>query len=133
VILSPGAKGFLPFMMTSPALKSTDIIHHFIGSTFHPDGLAIDDGIGKGFSGTLDDSAKGRPGNTHLAAGRFMGHVFQISKPNRFQFINSKTDLFQIKYWNTPWFKVVDFGIESNQSILFWSYHHTSIISKCSL
>ena len=120
-------------MMTRLALKSANILHYFIGATLHPNSLAIDDGVGNDTSGTLNDSSKGCPGDTHLAPGQFMGHVFQISQPNRLTLVNSKADFFQIKYGYTPWFEVVYFGVESNQSILFWSYHHASVISICSI
>jgi hypothetical protein len=99
-------------MHTGLALKSPEFFHQLVIAPFYANRFAVDNRIGNGFSGLLDNSPEGGSRNTHLTARFFVTQTFQVRQPDRLSLINSKADLLQIKHRDSPWFEVVDFWIE---------------------
>lgn len=62
-------------------------------AALYPEGLAVNYGVGYLLMGSVDQTVKGRLGNTHLVCGLFLRKSEEVLKPHRLYLILSDEDL----------------------------------------
>jgi len=105
------------------AFENPGLINNAIVAAFDINRLSIDQGIGNCFSALLDDSAEGGPRDPHTMPGLFVRHAEQVGESNGFTLVNGQTNLFELHHGNTPGFKITDFRIKGDPSVLLRPYH----------
>ena len=117
------AHRFLPLVFTVLAIKKSHALNQLVIAAFDIDGFAVNQGVSNRLPGTLDDSAEGCPGYSHVPAGLLMGHSQQIGKSNGLALIDSQANLLQIKHGNASGLEVANFRIKGDPAFFLWSDH----------
>jgi hypothetical protein len=123
ILRSSRAHRFLPLVFTVRTIKSSHARDQLIIAAFDINGFAVDQGVGNCLPGTLDDSAEGSPGYSHVPAGLLMGQAQQIGQPDSLTLVDSQANLLQIEHGNASGLKVAYFRFKGHPAFFLWSDH----------